>query len=140
MRVVLDTNVWLDLLLFEDPRCAALRQALADGRARALIDTACRDEWLRVLAYPTLRLTAQRREELLHAQALHCLSPQTRQGGADWPLPRCRDPDDQKFLTLARDGDAHFLLSRDHALLALAPRLRRSGRFAICTPEDFVPP
>lgn len=139
LRLVLDTNVWLDLLVFDDPRCAPLRQRLAAGTARVLVDGACRDEWRRVLAYPALRLEAGRAQSLVSAfDAL---------GGVidaplrplPWPaLPRCRDVDDQKFLSLARAGHATHLLSRDTALLTLDGRTRRAGLFRICRPEDLA--
>ncbi|WP_441005125.1 PIN domain-containing protein, partial [Novilysobacter viscosus] len=53
-RVVLDTNVCLDLWLFGDPRAADLRAALHAGGVLAVTDQACREEWLRVLHYPQL--------------------------------------------------------------------------------------
>lgn len=135
LRVVLDTNAWLDLLLFEDPRCGALREDLLGRLAVALVDAACQSEWERVLAYPDFDLDDERKAGLIARQQSLC---QVVDGAAaEWPLPRCRDPDDQKFLALARDGAAHYLLTRDHALLVLAGRLRRAGRFTICTPEAF---
>jgi hypothetical protein len=54
-------------------------------------------------------------------------------------VPRCADPDDQKFLALAANAGARWLLSRDRALLALAGRLRRAGGFAILAPSAWVP-
>jgi len=38
--LVLDTNVWLDWLLFDDPSVAALKAAVAEGRAEVFIDAA----------------------------------------------------------------------------------------------------
>ena len=56
-RVVLDTNAWLDWLVFDDPGVAALRAAVEAGRAEAWIDAACEAELERVLAYPLGRFT-----------------------------------------------------------------------------------
>ena len=57
-------------------------------------------------------------------------------------LPLCRDPDDQKFLEAALAARAEFLLTRDRALLELAPRAghaqRRALPFRILTPEGFA--
>jgi putative PIN family toxin of toxin-antitoxin system len=135
-RLVLDTNVWLDLLLFNDPRCAGLRASLDSGRAVALSNAACREEWRRVLDYPALRLTPA---ELSVASARFDQQAKMvtiASRALPWPaLPRCRDPDDQKFLELACAADANVLLSRDLALLTLARRTRRLGLFDICTPE-----
>ena len=53
-------------------------------------------------------------------------------------LPRCEDPDDQKFLELAWHARASHLLTRDKALLKLAHRLEESGRFAVLAPDAFL--
>jgi putative PIN family toxin of toxin-antitoxin system len=37
-------------------------------------------------------------------------------------LPKCKDPDDQKFLELAQRGKADMLVTNDGALLGLARR------------------
>ena len=49
------------------------------------------------------------------------------------PLPRCKDPDDQKFLELALRCGADFLVSKDNALLRLKGRTRLP--YAIVTPQ-----
>jgi len=51
-RVVLDTNVWLDWLLFEDPGVARLRALREQGAVEILIDAACEAELAGVLARP----------------------------------------------------------------------------------------
>lgn len=140
LRLVLDTNVWLDLLVFSDPRCAPLRAALEEGRACALLDAHCHAEWQRVLAYPLLRLDEARQAQLAAAQRAHAVWIETAEAEPQpaAPLPRCRDADDQKFLQLAELAGAHALLSRDQALLELDRRLRRQGRFAVLGPEGFA--
>jgi len=51
-------------------------------------------------------------------------------------LPRCKDPDDQKFLELAARTGANLLVSKDKALLRLA---RKPGLpFRIATPANAV--
>ncbi len=137
LRLVLDTNVWLDLLVFADPRCSALGAAIAEARVELLIDADCHAEWARVLTYPTLQLDATQRDQLCLRQRALCLwQPPT--SICLPPLPRCRDPDDQKFLQLALRGGAQQLLSRDQALLELDRRLRRQGLFGVQTPEAFA--
>lgn len=141
LQLVLDTNIWLDLLLFDDPRCAPLRQRLKAGSARVLVDAACRDEWRRVLAYPALRLDARRAQQLTDAFDACGIPAEAELRPMPWPrLPRCRDRDDQKFLELACAGHATHLISRDEALLALDGRARRVGLFRICRPEALVDP
>ena len=60
-RIVLDTNVCLDLFVFHEPQSAALHVAMQDGTIEAVTRADCRDEWLRVLHYPQLPVTAAAR-------------------------------------------------------------------------------
>ncbi|MFC5302762.1 putative toxin-antitoxin system toxin component, PIN family [Azospira restricta] len=136
MKLVLDTNVVLDLLFWRDPRCAALAEALAAGRAHCVTDDACLAELERVLAYPQFALD-EAAQRTLHAQ-YRALAEGVAAAGAGEPaeLPRCRDADDQKFLELAARAGAELLLTRDRELLRLARSRRRPPPFAILVPEQ----
>lgn len=139
-RLVLDTNVCLDLFVFRDPRTRALADALASGRVEAVSDADCRDEWLRVLTYPQLGLDAQAQAAALQAYdaCVRVLAETERRPQPEPALPRCADPDDQKFLELAYAADAACLLSRDHALTVLGRRNARAGLFEIMTPQAWA--
>jgi len=137
-RIVLDSNVCLDLFAFRDPVAAPLLRALREGAVAAVTDAACRDEWLRILDYPKLGLSAQTRADCLREYDawLHPLA--IADTGAAAALPRCADPDDQKFLELAQAAGARWLLSRDHALVVLGRRTARAGLFEIMTPRTWT--
>jgi len=136
---VIDTNVVLDLLLFRDGRCATLADALAANRIRAVTDAACFYEWPDVLARPLLSVEADRRAGLI--AAYEALTERLAAADADdasdaaAQLPRCKDPDDQKFLELALRADARWLVTKDKLLLKLDRRLRKTGRFRVLTPQ-----
>jgi uncharacterized protein len=134
MRLVLDTNVWLDWLVFDDPEVAPLRAAVEQGRARVFIDAACEAELARVLAYPLGRLSLDAAAQA--ASLAECRRAASPAAGAphECALPSCRDPDDQKFLELARDCGADLLLTKDRALLELA----RRTPFRIVTPRAWA--
>src|SRR5258707_8902783 len=51
-HVVLDSNVWIDILVFDDPHTRPIRAALDSGALRALIDARCLAELAYVLDYP----------------------------------------------------------------------------------------
>lgn len=123
LRLVIDTNVALDLLVFADRQAAPILAAIERGTALWLTAACCRDELRRVLAYPELQLATatqaavfQRYRELTTEPAADTLQPLP----AD--LPRCRDADDQPFLELAATASAHLLISRDRELLRLHKR------------------
>lgn len=140
-RIVIDTNVCLDLFVFRDPRWTALLAALKDGSIKAVTRHDCRTEWLIVLGYPHLPLDEDSRPRVqAEFDALvECLPPESLLPRGDIPLPVCKDPDDQKFLELSRDAGALFLITKDKALLKLARKTARAGLFSIIPPDKWAP-
>lgn len=124
--VVLDTNVVLDWLVFRDPGCDALAHGLLRMQLRWLATEAMRKELEHVLTRGTLDAWEPDRTAVLaswdrwatHVEPLVSAPPAAM---------RCTDPDDQKFIDLALQVGAAALLSRDRAVLALAPRARVVG-------------
>jgi predicted nucleic acid-binding protein len=137
-RLVLDTNVVLDLFVFHNPRWAVLLAALESGQVEAVTRADCRMEWLHVLDYPHLPLDAQSREQAIARfdRLIHIAPEQTLP--APLPLPLCSDRDDQKFLELARDAGASALITKDRALLKLARRIAKAGMFQVLTPQAWL--
>ena len=133
--VVLDTNIALDLLVFDDPAVVPLRQALEQGRLQWLATESTREEWRRVLDYPQIlrrapQASAQRATALARFDALVRLVPTA----AKAPFT-CKDADDQKFIDLAVAHRA-TLLSKDAAVLCMARRLSRLG---VCVSRQWNP-
>lgn len=137
MRLVLDTNVWLDWLVFDDPATAPARAALQYQLIDIVIDDDCAQELQRVLAYPALALDAHQQADCL----CRLREYSTRFSGPASPLcanlPKCRDRDDQKFLELACNAGADWLITRDKALLAVSRRKTAVAGFGVATPAQF---
>ena len=136
-RIVLDTNIWLDWLVFNDVSLLHLKKEVLDGRAEIFIDSACEAELERVLAYDLAKhtLAAAAQADCLAecrriAQRIDAVAPEAERK----LLPRCVDPDDQKFLELALAAQADVLITKDHKLLELA---RRTRAFRILNPRKF---
>lgn len=125
--IVIDTNIVLDLLVFDDPRWAALRSALDAGALRWLATAPMRVELARVLGYPLIvrRLAKDARAP----EAVLAAFDAQVQIVEDTP-PRacfvCKDPDDQIFIDLAVLHRAR-LLSKDQAVLSMRKRLATLG-------------
>jgi predicted nucleic acid-binding protein len=127
-RVVLDTNVVLDWLLFDDAGTRALAAALAGGRLRWVATAAMRDELGHVVARDTLARWQPDLPALWSHWERHCIElPAAPPAGAPLGRFRCSDPDDQKFIDLAVSAGAGLLLSRDRAVLKLARVLAPLG-------------
>jgi len=139
LRLVLDTHVWLDWLVFDDPGIHRLRNAVHLGRAEIYIDAACDAELERVLAYdlgkhsipPAAQAAALAQARRLSRRIENTLSSAERAG-----LPRCRDADDQIFLEAALAARADVLVTKDRALLELNRRRTRPLPFRIASPAE----
>ena len=122
-RLVLDTNIVMDMLHFANVHTQPLLEAIASSRLVCFTDEDCLAELARVTGYPEFGLDDEARAALMarYREFVHiCPS----QGEENYPLPRCRDTDDQKFLILAARGGAGLLVTRDKLLLRLAQRKR----------------
>ena len=132
--LVLDTNIVLDLLVFSDPATPVLLDALQTARVRWIATQPMRDELERVLAYthivPRLAFYGLSAGDVLKRfdglVQMVDVAPKV--------ALNCKDADDQKFIDLAAAHKA-MLLSKDHAVLALAKRLRP---FGVCTGSLFA--
>jgi predicted nucleic acid-binding protein len=136
--IVIDTQVVMDWLVFRDRRVQALTAAVTSGALRWLVAPAMREEIRHVLgrgvaaAYAPDRAFVEAQFDA-HALTVDVVAPQPLAGRLI-----CRDPDDQKFVDLALDAGARWLVSRDKAVLALARRARPRG-LLIVTPERWSP-
>ncbi len=136
LRLVLDTNVWLDWLVFDDPGVAVLQSAVATGEAEIVIAAECEAELIRVLGYPLQKWTLDASRQAACLARCRSLARGV-ESRCSIVLPRCDDPDDQKFLELAAGAGAGWLITRDRALLALA-RQHPPLPFHIVTPAEFA--
>ena len=123
---VLDTNIVLDLWVFDDPSSETLRESLRSGTTHWLATAAMREELARVLDYPQIAKRLSARE--LPAQAIleHFDQHVTLQADAPKAPYTCKDADDQKFIDLAVQHSA-ALHSKDAQVLCMKNRLARCG-------------
>lgn len=135
-KIILDTNVCLDLFVFHDPRWAPLLAALEAGTVQAVTRADCRDEYLIVLHYSHLPLDDSTRAlaAARFDQLITVIDPPV----SGVRLPVCTDRDDQKFLELARDAAVDILITKDKALLKLARKTAQAGMFKIMVPEAWL--
>ncbi|MGY3265310.1 putative toxin-antitoxin system toxin component, PIN family [Lysobacter sp. HA35] len=130
---VLDTNAWLDLLVFRDPALSGLADGVSCGRLRVVADDRAFAELDRVLRYDAVRLDEGDAQQ--HMSTARRLA--TRIDTPSLALPKCRDPDDQMFLEIAVAAHADALLTRDAELLRMARRMSRDHGLLIITPAAW---
>ena len=116
--VVFDTNVLLDLFVFNDFRALHLKQALIDGKIDALATPSTLEEFADVISRPLFALDEAQQEKIrLQWQGLAKILNDTSLVKAPWA---CQDPDDQVFLDLAYTAKPCNLVSKDNAVLRFA--------------------
>jgi putative PIN family toxin of toxin-antitoxin system len=124
-RLVLDTNVILDLLVFQDPAAEVVRMALDAKLVDAVRSEASMLELIDVIQRPTFRLNQEEQSIILQAWES---STRLLENGAIEPAPfTCRDQDDQVFLDMAYSLRPALLLSKDLRVLELQAIAKRHG-------------
>ncbi len=116
MRVVVDTNVFVSAAL-KDKSLPALAVHLVEQRGTLLKSVATERQLFEVLSRPYLApliapITRDWLARLMAAAEAITIAER---------ITACRDPTDDKFLELAINGHADFLVSGDADLLALNP-------------------
>ena len=120
-RLVIDTNVLLDWLVFGNPCAQAMIAALQTRSAVWLATEPMLEELRRVLQYPALAVWEPNLaaiESLISAYVFPCRIPERSAPS------QCRDADDQKYLDLAWTQQVDQLLSKDKLLLKAARRCK----------------
>lgn len=136
LRVVFDTNVLLSMFVFADSRFAPLRAEVDAAHWLAYTRADCLDEFRRVLDYSMFKLEPERQLAAFEAYVAVVRQADAAQAADTAVLPKCKDKDDQKFLELARDIGADWLVSSDKALLKLNRKML--GRYRILKPEQAM--
>jgi putative PIN family toxin of toxin-antitoxin system len=126
VRLVLDTNIVMDLLYFLNPDALRLDAAIQEKRITCFTDAACFAEVERVCAYPSFGLSVEQQRRLLenYRRRVRFCNPAEKESDVS---PRCHDEDDQKFLQLAARCRADLLLTRDKELLRLSAGCKSLG-------------
>lgn len=140
-RLVLDTNIVLDCLVFHDPAMRELTAAIEARRVEVLVHPYALDELERVLAYPQCRLALSEQRQVLDRYRATATPASMPDGFSREALllppgfPRCRDSDDEPFLALAYHARADGLVTKDKAILKLRSKARKFG-VTILAPKE----
>ena len=134
MILVLDTNVWLDWLLFDDDSVSPLKALVQSGDAEIWIDPALQAELERVLAYDLGKHSIDAQKQAACLAECRRIAREIHRPVSVLDLPRCADPADQMFVEAAAAARADYLVTKDRDLLDL-PRGRLT--FRVVQPEFF---
>lgn len=129
-RLVVDTNALISRLLLPDSLPArAVRRAVNEGLL--LVSEETISELVDVLSrakFDTYVSVADRQKFIIQLGRIAEFVPIIRR------IRACRDPDDDKLLSLAVNGEAALIITGDHDLLALNPFMG----IPIISPADYL--
>ena len=124
-RLVLDTNVILDLLVFKDPATEPIWLALDTHRVDAVRTAASLAELMDVIQRPIFKLSLEEQEGIVRTWVSNT---RLLENAAIEPAPfTCRDPDDQVFINMAYSLRPALLLSKDLRVLELRAIAKHHG-------------
>ncbi len=133
-RLVLDTNVVLDWLIYQDARIAFLTGLLDAGRISLASEARCLAELEDVLQRPVIRATKEAR---IDALSRYGKTVEMFESRLLPHLPQCRDADDQAFIELAVTCGAFALVTRDKELLRMHHTMMRLCHLQVVQPADL---
>jgi putative PIN family toxin of toxin-antitoxin system len=140
MTLIVDTNVWLDWLLFNDDCVLELKQLHSKNRIRIIATHQMRAELEEVIHRAEIgpKFIARSQFSTLAAimhefDRLVVLLPTPP---TVFDAPQCKDGDDQIFLDLAIVESAN-LISKDRAVLAMAKKFKAMYGVEVITPRNF---
>ena len=131
VKVELDTSVFVAALLSDSGASARIMGAVRSRQIHPVTTNEMIDEVRDVLGREKFRLSREKQNAfvrlLLDASLVMTPLDQFR-------VERCRDPQDDTFLSLANQVGANYLISLDHDLI----ELKKIGVTKIVTPGDFL--
>lgn len=135
--VVLDTNILLDVFVFNDERAADLKTSILHGDIEVIASQKTLTELADVISRPLFDLDTTAQDFILHQwRTLAKLQDDSDLGSAPW---KCQDSDDQIFLDLAYAFRPAVLISKDKALLRLATKAAKDGIVITANYNAFKP-
>ena len=118
--VVLDTNILLDIFVFNDERAVHLKQAIVNESIVAIASQKTMLEFTDVISRSLFKLDEATQVAVLSQwQSIAQQYDDSDLAPAPWI---CQDPDDQIFLDLAYRLRPAILISKDNAVLNIASR------------------
>jgi putative PIN family toxin of toxin-antitoxin system len=130
--VVLDTNILLDIFVFNDERALHLKKVLFDKTRHFVASQKTIEEFADVISRPLFKLDKQTQAAILAQwQSIAEQRDDSNLAPAPW---KCQDPDDQIFLDLAYQLRPTILISKDNAVLQIA---RKAASEDILITNDY---
>ncbi len=120
IRIVIDTNILLDIVYFDDPRIQNLKKALENKQLEAWSCDLIWAEFLDVLKRPLFYTNEANYQRIAEQAKIYFQIETALIAPSSF---KCKDQDDQVFIDLAVSKAPCWLFTKDNEVLKLAKRL-----------------
>jgi uncharacterized protein len=136
-KIVLDTNIWIDKLIFNEPKVYNIFSDIAANKIHLCACKHMYNELERVLDYPIFNKYNINKEAALQTFSdmvlyLDLIAPKQLLNCQY----KCNDRDDQIFFDFCITYNIKYLISKDKQVLKLKSRLHKIG-VCILLPEQY---
>ncbi len=131
VKLVFDTSAYVAALLSKTGGAATIFEQIIEQDAFNFYTEEIFTELKDVLARPKFHLEKEKQDHFLHLIQECSFEVQQIK---EFVVKLCRDPNDDKFLSLAKQINADYLVTLDEDLLVL----KQAGKTCIVTPGDFL--
>lgn len=148
IKVVADTNTFIDAIFHEDTNCADLFQYKHDGEIAFYMNRRTYQEAFRIFTRTIEELESRAKEKNIECDIYKRDDLFFKLSNTLWEIQKvygntrtnyCKeDPDDNKFIDCCIDGNIKYLISSDSHLLKLkdTKEIKQHG-IKIMTPKEF---
>jgi len=130
-KVILDTSCYVSALLSDSGASAKILELIIEEDIFNFYTSDIIDELKKVLARDKFRLEKEKQEHFTHLIEETSFKVSKLD---EFDAKACRDPNDDKFLSLAKQIDADFIITLDEDLLVL----KIINKSKIVTPAKFL--
>ena len=143
MRVVLDTNIFIDAFFKNNADCNLILREEHNGEFQLLMSNKMQEELLRILDKSILEYELESNEVIPIFKILSRAMLRAEKVEPRKRFTKCEDPDDNMFFECAIEGNADYIISRDkhlHNLKNSDVILKNSSNkeIKILYPDEFV--
>lgn len=143
MRVVLDTNVFIDALFAGDKNCTLILREEHKGEFQLIMSNEMHEELLRMMKKMVEEYEFNSSDTINIFKILSRAILRTEDVKPKSKFTKCSDTDDNMFFSCAIDGNADYIISRDKHIQDLRERKdllkNKDGKeIQILYPDEFV--
>lgn len=141
MRVVLDTNVFIDAFFKDDRDCNIVLKAEHNGEFRLLVSNEMQEELLRILGKSFSEFDFDGNEVFIIMKIISRALRRSDPISTTKKFTKCEDKDDSMFFECAIEGNANYIISRDKHIHSLKDDKifnKNKEEIKILYPDEFV--